>query len=561
MTDLPPDRIFRLGSASEPWEQALAGFRSRKTASRIWHKDATVWKTDSAHREIIENALGWLEVAREMPSRVREIEFWCREVAGARHAVLCGMGGSSLAPEVFAKTFQRPDRPRLLVLDSTSPEQVRSVRAQIDPARTVFLIASKSGSTLETLTQERYFRQEAEAAAGSIAAASKLFVAITDPGSPLERRAAREGYSRVFRNFHDIGGRYSALSYFGLVPAALCGADISALLDRARGAMAACREPRNNPGLELGAALGVLARMGRDKLTIVCSAGIASFGTWLEQLVAESTGKEGRGIVPVEGEPLGDPGVYGNDRFFVYERLKDDSDGSVEQRLDRLSEQGQPVAAFSLDDRYAIAARMFVWEFAVAAAGSLLGIDAFDQPNVQESKDNTAAVLKDFTRRGRLPEEKTDWTEGGLEFRGARLGDFLRSARRGKDYLSLQIYGERNDESEEVAGRIRTRLRDATGCATTVGFGPRFLHSTGQLHKGGPDEGVFLQFVSPGRGDVAIPGSTYGFAIFLEAQAIGDARALLSRKRRFLKCRFSGPSAAGLRDLARAVSEACGSMK
>ncbi len=553
----PPDRFFRLAAGGAAWENSLAELRARQTAARIWRRDPTVWKSSAEHRKIIENALGWLDVADGMQARIGEIDSWCRQVADVPNAVLCGMGGSSLAPEVFASTFQRTDRPRLIVLDSTSPEQVRSVRARIDPARTVFLIASKSGSTLETRTHERYFRAEAEAATGSAAAAAKRFVAITDPGSPLDVLASEERFSKVFRNFPDIGGRYSALSCFGLVPAALCGADISKLLSRARGAMAACREQRNNPGLELGAALGALARIGRDKLTIVCSPALATFGTWLEQLVAESTGKEGRGVVPVEGEPLGGPEVYGNDRFFVYERLRGDSDGSAESRLDALAAAGHPVAAFSSNDRYDLAARMFVWEFAVAVAGSLLGIDAFDQPNVQESKDNTAAVLEEFERSGRLPEGEAGRLEGWFELSGPSLRDFLRSARPGKDYLSLQIYAERDGENEAIVEGLRAKLRDSTSCATTVGFGPRFLHSTGQLHKGGPDEGLFLQFVAPGEGDVAIPAAAYGFAAFLEAQAIGDARALLSRKRRFLKVRCSGPSAEGLRELARRVSEAC----
>jgi hypothetical protein len=325
--------------------------------------------------------------------------------------------------------------------------------------------------------------------------------------------------------------------------------------------MEACREERDNPGLELGAALGALARIGRDKLTIACSPSLSSFGSWLEQLVAESTGKEGRGIVPVDGEPLGSPEAYRDDRFFVYERLRGDSDGSAEGKLDRLAAAGHPVAAFSLNDRYDLSARMFVWEFAVAVAGSLLGIDAFDQPNVQESKDNTGAVLKEFEKSGRLPEGEGLRVDRGLDFSGPGLRDFLRSARPGKDYFSLQIYANRDGENEAVVAALRAELRDSTACATTVGFGPRFLHSTGQLHKGGPDEGVFLQFVAPGAEDVSIPGAAYGFAVFLEAQAIGDARALLSRKRRFLKCRFSGASADGLRELARRVAEACEELK
>ncbi len=550
-----PDRFYRLGPGAKGWEDALGGLRARGAAGRVWRKDSALWKSDPAAKKIIENALGWLTVATEMRARIPEIESWCGSFAGAKTAVLCGMGGSSLAPEVFARTFQRPDRPKILVLDATSPEQVRRVRSQIDPATTVFLISSKSGSTLETLNQYRYFHRETSAALGSDASASKRFAAITDPGSPLERLASEAGFSRTFLNFADIGGRYSALSYFGLVPASLCGADVGVLLDRAEGAMAACRVGQGNPGLELGAALGALALDGRDKLTIVCSPRVASFGTWLEQLVAESTGKEGRGIVPIEGEPLGDPGDYRNDRFFVYERVGGDSNAATDAGLDAIAASGPPVAAFSLRDPYDLGARMFVWEFAVAIAGSLLKIDAFDQPNVQESKDNTSAVLAEFDKQGALPERRVDWSDDGLDFAGPRFRDFIGSARPGRDYLAIQIYADRSEENQNRATELRRELRKATGCATTVGFGPRFLHSTGQLHKGGPDEGVFLQFVAPGEGDVPIPGASYGFATFLEAQAIGDARALLERKRRLLACHFSGKSSSGLRELVRAAKE------
>ena len=549
------DRFYRFGRDGKLWADELSTLRAGGTAGRVWRKDAALWKRDSTSRKVIENALGWLTVASDMRPRLDEIEQWRREFAGAKTAVLCGMGGSSLAPEVFANTFQQPDRPRLLVLDATSPEQVRRVRAEIDPATTVFLISSKSGSTLETLTQYRYFLHETSRAVGSEKAACARFAAITDPGSPLDQLASRAGFSHVFRNFADIGGRYSALSFFGLVPAALCGADIGRLLDRAEEAMAACRGNDANPGLELGAVLGALTRAGRDKLTIVCSPRIASFGTWLEQLVAESTGKEGRGIVPIEGEPLGTPENYRGDRLFVYERVSGDSNSETDLRLDRIAESGSPVAAFALRDPYDLGARMFTWEFAVAIAGAVIGIDAFDQPNVQESKDNTNAVLADFEKKGSLPAASADWSDGDLEFSGPSLSRFIRSARPGKDYFSIQLYADRSAENQRTAQALRRELRDSTGCATTVGFGPRFLHSTGQLHKGGPDEGVFLQFLAPGEGDVPIPEASYGFRTFLEAQAIGDARALTGRKRRFLACRAAGKSAPALHRLARAVEE------
>lgn len=551
--------FLRLGGQTSAYGDALRKAERESFAARIWRRDASLWKKEEAHQRIIGNALGWLDVADTMRARAEEITRWAgglRE-AGYRHVLVCGMGGSSLAPEVFARTFQRADWPAVLILDSTSPEQIRRVEKTLDPKRTFFLISSKSGGTLETLTHFRYFHRKLASVLGSAAEAGRRFAAITDPGSPLESLARDQGFARVFLSFPDIGGRYSALSYFGLVPAALCGADISRLLDRAMAARRSCDgslSAAENAGAMLGAALAGLALRGRDKATIVCSPEISSFGTWLEQLIAESTGKEGRGIVPVEGEAPGPPEVYGDDRFFVYERLRGTSDPSRDAGLDALARAGHPVAAFSLRDRYDLGARMFVWEFAVAVAGALLGIDAFDQPNVQESKDNTARVLADYEKTGALPEERAAWSSHGLDFFGKTLGSFLESARPGRDYVALQAYADRSEENEATLARLRALIRDRTRCAVTVGFGPRFLHSTGQLHKGGPDEGLFLQFVSRPEADVKIPDSRYGFATFLEAQAVGDAKALNKRHRRFLKVLYRGGSADGLDRLA-AVTE------
>jgi glucose-6-phosphate isomerase len=555
--------FLRLGGSTAAHGEALRRVERQDFAGRIWRKDPTLWKSDSAHRKIIESALGWLDVPETMRQRAGDILRWARGVraSGVRHVVLCGMGGSSLAPEVFAKTFQSPDWPRLLVLDSTSPEQIGETEKSIELNRTLFLICSKSGTTLETLSHFRYFHARVEEALGSAPEAGKRFAAITDPGSPLEELARSRGFGRIFSNFPDIGGRYSALSYFGLVPAALCGADIRRLLDRAvaaRGACDASLSAAENAGSVLGAALGGLAARGRDKATVFCSPEIASFGTWLEQLVAESTGKEGRGIVPVEGEPPGEPGSYGEDRFFLYERLAGTADRSLDEKMDDLARAGHPVAAFSLADRYDLAARMFVWEFAVAVAGALLGIDAFDQPNVQESKDNTAQVLADFVKRGSFRPEKASWSSHGLEFFGKTLGSFLEGARRGRDYVALQAYAARGERNEETLARLRAAIRDHTRCAVTVGFGPRFLHSTGQLHKGGPDEGLFLQFVARPREDLKIPEAPYGFTTFFEAQALGDEQALKKRRRRFLKAFYEGDSAEGLDRLARVAAVALG---
>lgn len=558
-----PGRFFRLGGLTAAHGEALRKVERGGFAARIWQRDPTLWKKDAAHEKIIRNALGWLDVPETMRSRAADITRWAKSVraSGTRHVVLCGMGGSSLAPEVFASTFQREGWPQLRVLDSTSPEQIRAVESAIDLRRTLFLIASKSGTTLETLSHYRYFRGRVTSAVGSPAEAGRRFAAITDPGSPLETLAREEEFTRIFANFPDIGGRYSALSYFGLVPAALCGADVSRLLDRAARARQACgasHSAAENPGSVLGAALAGLALRGRDKATIVCSPEIAPFGAWLEQLIAESTGKEGRGIVPVAGEEPGVPDGYGEDRFFLYERLRGTSDPTPDARLDALARAGHPVAAFALADRYDLAARMFAWEFAVAVAGALLEIDAFDQPNVQESKDNTARVLAEYEKRGELPSEKASWSSHGLDFSGTTLRSFLESARSGRDYVAIQAYAARDERSEETLARLRTVLRDHTRCAVTVGFGPRFLHSTGQLHKGGPDEGLFLQFLARPAADLEIPGEDYGFATFLEAQAIGDEQALKKRRRRFLKAQFEGESGEGLARLAAVAEVAIG---
>jgi glucose-6-phosphate isomerase len=543
---------WRLGASSAAATQAAESLAAGRFVERIDRHDATLWKDDAAHARVIESSLGWLDLPETMRERTPEIRAFAAEVHrdGVRDVVLCGMGGSSLAPEVFASTLSRRGWPVLRVLDSTCPGQIRRLESEIDLSRTLFLIASKSGSTLETQCHFRYFFEKVGRLGGK--SPGSRFVAITDPGSPLERLAKEHGFRRVFANFPDIGGRYSALSYFGLVPAALAGADVDRLLSRARGAARACRAPgADNPGVRLGAALAALARGGRDKATIACSPEIGSFGTWLEQLVAESTGKEGKGIVPVESERLGAAETYGVDRFFLYERIDDTRDASPDQALDRLAGAGHPVAAFALRDRFDLGARMYLWEFAVAAAGAVLGIDAFDQPNVQESKDNTRDVLSELVRTGRLPGGEPEMRRDGLEiFEGA--SKLLACARRGRDYVALQVFARRGADTVGFWEDVREKVRRETGCATTLGFGPRFLHSTGQLHKGGPPEGVFLQFVERAEEDVAIPGESYGFGAFLEAQAYGDERSLRSRDARFSKVRFPGDVTKG--DRRRAIT-------
>jgi glucose-6-phosphate isomerase len=548
----------RLGAEEGAVRGSAERLARRDFADRVWRKDPFAWKSDENHRAIIEDALGWLDAPGEMQRRERELVDWAHHARqGRRHVVLCGMGGSSLAPEVFARVLGDPRAPELIVLDSTSPEQVRDVLDRIDLDATLFLIASKSGGTLETLTHFRFFHDRVRRRTGSDERSGSQFVAITDSGSPLEKLAIEHHFSEVFENLPSIGGRYSALSYFGLVPAALCGVNLSVLLERAAEAAESCRGAgASNPGVLLGAALGTLARGGRDKATLVCSPEVAPFGAWLEQLIAESTGKEGVGIVPVDGEPVGWPESYGPDRVFVYERLDGaPANDEIDRKLDRLSEEGHPVLARSWADRLDLGARMFVWEFAAAVAGAVLEIDPFDQPNVQESKDNSGAVLSGFEREKTLPRERGRKADG-LVFRGEHPETLLARARPGRDYLALQAYVDRSLENEATLAALRRELRDRTRCATTVGFGPRFLHSTGQLHKGGPREGVFFQLVAPGVEDVAIPGSPYGFSVFLEAQAIGDEKALKKRRLPFCGATGAGPSRDALRAWSRVLSKA-----
>jgi glucose-6-phosphate isomerase len=473
---------------------------------RIWAKDHTVWRLDPT--EIIDR-LGWLTLARDLRPRIPELRAFAERCAddGLTDAVLLGMGGSSLAPEVFRTTFGVSQGALdLRVLDSTHPDQILSLERSLDLGRTLFVVASKSGTTVETLSHLSYFWDRTPD--------GSRFVAITDPGTPLADLAADRGFREVFLSPPDIGGRYSALSLFGLVPAALIGADLEGLLDSAEEMGARCgpdAPAADSPGLWLGAALGEAALAGRDKLTLVLPEEVSALGFWIEQLIAESTGKEGKGILPVEGEVLGGPEVYGPDRVFVC--LGDAG------FLTDLEDHGHPVLVLPHTDRMDLGAQMFEWEFATAVAGAVLGIHPFDQPDVGSAKEATRRALEE------APGERPD--------RGD-LAILLGSARPGS-YLAIQAYLPR---AEDVAARLqaaRMRLRDRLSIATTMGFGPRFLHSTGQLHKGGPNTGLFVQVLEPPAQDVPIPGQPYTFARLLGAQADGDIRALRDRERRVVR--------------------------
>jgi transaldolase / glucose-6-phosphate isomerase len=480
---------------------------------RIWARDPTVWKEDPNTPEI-RDRLGWLTVGEAMAQQVKTLTAFAGEVrAEFSRVVLCGMGGSSLAPEVVWRTFgAAPGHPVLHVLDSTDPRAVRQA-GQGDLAKTLFIISSKSGTTQESDSFFRYF-WDRTGGRGS------QFVAITDPGTPLEQLARERQFRRTFVNQPDIGGRYSALSFFGLVPAALIGVDVDTLLHRAHRmaeACAACVPALENPAARLGALLGEAALAGRDKVTFVLSPGIASFGLWAEQLIAESTGKEGRGVLPVAGEPLGPPEVYGEDRVFVSMVLAGEADTAVEARLAELEQAGHPVVHVTLGDRFDLGQEYFRWEFATAVAGAVLRINPFDQPNVAESKANTKAVLA----KGSTPSPPAS---------AAEIEKFLAAVKPG-DYLAIMAYLPPTPENDRQLAAIRLRFRDRLKVATTLGYGPRFLHSTGQLHKGGPPAGHFLQITERVVDELPIPGVPFGFGRLEAAQAEGDLVALRARGR------------------------------
>ena len=527
---------FQLGPLSEQVSGAIETARVENVAQRIWSKDVSLWKSDEENAKVISNSLGWLTVASEMLDVVDELGAFAESVRerGFQHVMVCGMGGSSLCPEVLARTFgHQPGFPELLVLDSTDPDVIAAFQERIDIERCLFVIASKSGSTTEPNVFYKFWYEELSKRSEN---PGDNFIAITDPGSSLVETAAKLKFQRTFLNQADIGGRYSALSYFGMVPAALMGLDVRRLLE---GAQAAAQQ---QGALELGIAMGECARAGRDKLTLVINSPIETLGLWIEQLIAESTGKEGKGILPVNGESLGSPEVYGDDRLFVSISL-----GSVpydmQPELDALAAAGHPVIYRSLDDIYDLGAEFFEWEFATACAGWRLGINPFDQPNVQEAKDATKELLATFLRRGHLEERNVIASDEALTLYGEEkqeatsVAEVLRSVLatvKPGDYIAFLNYIEETPEIDQKLQEIRTQLRDTTRCAVTVGYGPRFLHSTGQLHKGGPNTGVFFQVIANDEIDFPIPGEDYTFTILKQAQALGDFRALVKRGRRVI---------------------------
>jgi transaldolase / glucose-6-phosphate isomerase len=552
-------------------QAALDDWRKEGKVRRLWAADASLWtETDEA------NWLGWLEIVDKQLKGIAQLQDFAEDVrrTGFKDVLLLGMGGSSLGPEVLGETFgSRPGFPALHVLDSTDPMQIRHFEARIDPARTLFLVSSKSGSTLEPNIFKQYFYERAKQAVGE-QEAPKRFIAITDPGSSLEKAALTEGFRCIFHGLPSIGGRYSVLSNFGMVPAAAIGVDLRAFLENTAEMVRSCAAsspPVENPGVILGAILGTCQRHGRDKVTIIASNGIGDFGAWLEQLLAESTGKLGKGIVPVDAEPLGPAAVYGNDRLFAYLRLAADQDAEHERAIAALEAAGHPVVRITVHDRMQLGQEFFRWEMATAVAGSIIGINPFDQPDVEAAKVKTRDLTAAYERSKALPEQRAFFEGNGIKLfadprneaalkpQAASLTAALKAhfGRIGAgDYAALLAYIDRNAAHIDAMQRFRRIIRDRTKAATCVGFGPRFQHSTGQAYKGGPNSGVFLQITCDDPEDLPVPGHSYTFGIVKEAQARGDFEVLAERGRRALRAHVTGDLDAGLAALGRAIEEA-----
>jgi transaldolase/glucose-6-phosphate isomerase len=553
----------------KPAEAALAEMQAQDILKRIWEHDYTVWKPVP---DEISNRLGWLEIAERLRQKADELQAFTDELAqdGYTQALLLGMGGSSLAPDLFTQVFARGGRGlHLEVLDSTHPEAVRAHQERLDPVRTLFIVSTKSGGTEETLSFFRYFYNWAEQTLGP-EHTGEHFIAITDPGSKLVDLAERYNFRRVWLNDPNIGGRYSALSYFGLVPAALCGVDLSRLLGDVLALAKTCgpqTPAQENPAAQLGALIGEMAMEGRDKLTFFLSEEIASFGGWVEQLIAESTGKEGKGILPVVEEPLAPAEVYGSDRLFVHMHLIGDE--SQAAAIKNLVSTNQPVIDLQIRDRYNLGGQFFLWELATAIAGYRLGIQPFDQPNVESAKLRARQMVATYKAKGKLPAEPPLLEGDGIQVYGdahiinaktpdEALAQFLAQAMPG-DYIALQAFVPPNLDTESALQALRTRLRDRYRLATTSGFGPRFLHSTGQMHKGDGGNGLFIQFTDQPAYDLPIPDqagapeSSIQFGVLVQAQALGDRQALLDAVRRVMSIHIGGDVAETLRKLTRAI--------
>jgi transaldolase/glucose-6-phosphate isomerase len=559
------------GDLGKAVEKATEDWRASAKIRRLWQHDKSIWTgTDE------DKWLGWLNSAAS--ADIADYEDFTHRVKGQNFtdAVVLGMGGSSLGPEVLAQTFEKQAGfPKLHVLDSTDPAQVRTLQASINLANTLFIVSSKSGSTTEPNVMKDYFFARVSEAIGAEKAGHR-FIAVTDPGSSLDKVAVKQGFARIFHGDPAIGGRYSVLSPFGLVPAAAAGIDLRTLLKHALSMVRSCGPdvpPHENPGVQLGLAMGLAGLEGRDKVTILSSKKVSDFGAWAEQLIAESTGKEGKGLVPIAGEPLGNPAVYGNDRFFIDIRTEGDGDAAHDEKLSALEQAGHPVARIVMKSIDHIGQEFFRFEMATAVAGAMLGINPFNQPDVEDAKIKTRELTAAFEKSGTLPAEKpvmstaeadlyTDAKNAAaLRKAGADgdLGSWLKAhlARSGSnDYVALLAYIERDAAHIDVLQRMRLEVRDKRHVATCAEFGPRFLHSTGQAYKGGPDSGVFLQITADDARDLAVPGQKASFGVIKAAQARGDFDVLTERGRRALRVHLKGDLDAGLQMLDAAIIEA-----
>jgi transaldolase / glucose-6-phosphate isomerase len=554
-----PEARYALGAVEGRVAESVQALHSANAVRRLWAKDGSLYADDPRVRAFIPTATGWLDAPAKMKEGVPVFEQLAADVkaAGYRDAVVLGMGGSSLCPDVLRATFGgAAGGLRLHVLDTTHPDAVSALARAVEPATALYLVSSKSGSTTEPNAFYRFFRAEVERSAPADGAGAH-FVAITDPGTSLEALARREGFRTVVAGLADVGGRYSALTPFGLVPAAVMGLDVAALVGRGLRMASECGPnvaPADNAGAYLGAVLGASALTGRNKVTIVAEGAVATFGDWVEQLLAESTGKEGKGLVPVVGEPLLGIDAYGPDRLFAAVSVGPLAE-STERHLAALEAAGHPVVRIELKDKLDLGGEFVRWEIATAIAGRILGIDPFDQPNVQESKDNTTAVLKAYAESGRLPDAGTFLASGPVTVAAAGapqgedleavLAHFLSAAGEG-DYVAFMAYVPPEGRSDEAAARIRQAVCQYRRVATTFGYGPRFLHSTGQLHKGGPAQGLFVQIVQAGSSDPAIPEFGLGFGTLIRAQAAGDLQALEGRGRRLVRLDLAAQSGLGV---------------
>jgi transaldolase/glucose-6-phosphate isomerase len=563
---------------SAPLEQTvqatLKDWQAGNKMARLWRGDPALWTAADEDKWV-----GWLSIVEDQLAHLKELTDAAADAvnAGFTHALLLGMGGSSLCPEVLKITFgKQPGRPELHVLDSTDPAQIRSIESQVDLAKTLCIVSSKSGSTLEPNIFKQYFFDRMEQSVGKDKAGGH-FIAITDPGSRMQQVAERDHFRKIFFGLSSIGGRYSALSNFGMVPAAVMGLDVGKFLQRTNEMVQACKAEGptdQNPGAVLGAILGTLGNLGRNKVTIITSPGVHDLGAWLEQLIAESTGKNGKGLIPVDRETLGPPEVYGSDRVFVHLRLANEPDTAQKQTLETLRSAGHPVVEIELADTYDLGQEFFRWEIATAVAGSILKINPFNQPDVEASKIVTRQLTEAYEKTGKLPEEAPFFDDGSVklftdERNAANLNKLAGSDRSltsylrahlnqlsPGDYLAVLGYIEMNSAHEEALQAMRHTVRNKKHVATCLGFGPRFLHSTGQAYKGGPNTGVFLQITCDDAHDLPVPGQKYTFGIVKAAQARGDFQVLADRQRRALRVHLPRDIDAGLGTLGRAVTNA-----